>query len=551
MRWILPILLALPSLASAQPDLLPAEHAVYGFLRDARTAGALPEYRHEVLPLSRGEVLRMLDSLTARHDRLAAGSREWLTAYRRELEPPKEHIHSWVGDGEAASLDLNAERYLAYSESDDGVVRVAARAGLQVRQSDGPNPLGDPLSSAGGAALVPELTMSAHWRDWLGATSSTFNGLQITGDTRVLRADPEIASLYYVGIGEGPPAGSYDRSTAALRVAGGPFAAEIANARLRMGPSPAASLLLSDGADYFPYVRASFSKGPIRYQMLHGALSDRTTYVSEPENEGIRGPERYLALHRLEAFTSFASVGFSEMVVYGLRGPELAYLNPLYPIKPAEHALWDRDNSLFAVDAAIRPLRGLELAGTFLADDLNFERIGEREGNNNKWAVQASASLGLLPGITTYGEYTRIEPYVYTHRFQSEHSFYNSYTHNGLGLGHPLGPNADQWLAGARTWLPLGLRLEARARYVRRGENPVDPETGATIPVGGDVRDGTQADPLIKEFLGGDVYRGPGASLDLAWEPVNSVLTRLQVDWQRWDIGADRLFIRVDASVQL
>ena len=69
--------------------------------------------------------------------------------------------------------------------------------------------------------------------------------------------------------------------------------------------------------------------------------------------------------------------------------------------------------------------------------------------------------------------------------------------------------------------------------------------------VGGDVRDGTQADPLIKEFLAGDVYRGPGASFDLTWEPVNSLLARLQVDWQQWDLGADRLFIRLDASVQL
>lgn len=551
MRWLLYSLLALPVLASAQPDVLPAEHSVYGFLRDARAAGVLPEYRHEVLPLSRGEVLRMLDSLAMRRERLAEGSRQWMAAYRRELDPTAEQVHSWIGDGGATLTDLDAERYLAYSESADGVIRVSARAGLQLRQSDGPNTLGDPLPSAGGAALVPELTMSAHWRDWLGATSSTYNGLQVTGDTRVLRADPEIASLYYVGIGDGPPAGSYDRSTAALRVEGGPFAAEIANARLRMGPSPATPLLLSDGADYFPYVRASFSKGLVRYQILHGALSDRTTYVREPDNEGIRGPERYLALHRLEAFTSIANVAFSEMVVYGLRGPELAYLNPLYPIKPAEHALWDRDNSLFALDATVRPLRGVELAGTFLADDLNFERIGEREGNNNKWAAQASASLGLIPGATVYGEYTRIEPYVYTHRFQSEGSFYNSYTHNGLGLGHPLGPNADQWLVGARTWLPLGLQLEARARYVRRGENPVDPETGATIPVGGDVRDGTQADPLIKEFLAGDVYRGPGASFDLTWEPVNSLLARLQVDWQQWDLGADRLFIRLDASVQL
>ncbi|MEM1055822.1 MAG: hypothetical protein AAGI52_09855 [Bacteroidota bacterium] len=548
---ILVLLVAVPA-GLAQPDIVPAEHPVYDLLLDQRTAGHLSTYRHEMLPLGRAEILRQLDSLDVKREVLGPGPRRWLDAFRRELAPPTDAIHAWVGDSDADAADLQAERFLAFSRTENGEIRVTANAGVQYRDSDGPSEIGDPIATARGAALLPELILSGHWRDVVGVYSGTFNGLQVTGDTRVLRADPEIASLYYVGFGGDAPPGSFDRSTASLRVRGGPFSAEIANERLRVGPSHVDPLIMSDGADYFPFLRAAFDQGPIRYQFVHGALSDQSTFINDGTQLGLVAPERYLAMHRLEAHTAVASLGFTEMVVYGLRGPELAYLNPLFPIKPAEHALWDRDNSLFALDAVVRPVRGIELHATYLADDLNFSRIGEIEGNNNKWAAQAGASIGgLLPGVTLLAEYTRIEPYVYTHRFSAEGSFYNAYTHNGFGLGHPLGPNADQWVAGGRVWLPGGLRARAIGRYARRGENPTDPETGDTIFIGGDIRNGTQPSPFTKEFLSGDVFEGLGASFDLAWEPFNSLTTQFLLDWQSWDPGPDRLFARFQASVRL
>lgn len=545
---LLPLtLLALASGAQAQPEIVPAEHGVYPFLLDQRVAGRLPEYRHEMLPLSRGRVLAHLDSLDSRG--LGPGARRWAQAYRRELDPTPEAIHAWVGDGDADVLDLSAERFLAFSSGDDGTIRVEASGGIQARASRGLSPTHEPLPDASGLALFPELTISGHWQNLVGVVSQTSNGLQVSGDTRVLRADPELEPLYYVGFADVPP-GSFDRSTASVRVARGPLSAEIANARLRIGPSSSQPLILASGVGYFPFARLGFELGSVRYGFVHASLSDQSRFVNDEGEQYLTSPERYLALHRLEAHTKRLSLGFTESVVYGLRGPELAYLNPLYPIKPAEHALWDRDNSLFAIDAVIRPLAGVETYGTFLADDLNFSTIGEEVGNNNKWAVQAGVSAYAF-GAMLYGEYTRIEPYVYTHRFISDESYFNSYTHNGYGLGHPLGPNADQWEAGARLWLAPGIRLDARGRYARRGENPVDPETGEITQVGGDVRFGQQVGPLVKRFLAGDVFRGPGAGLDLEWEPVNSLTARLSVDWQSWDSGDDRLFARFGAHMRL
>ncbi len=532
--------------AVGSPEIVPAEHGVYALLHAQRVAGRLPGYRHEVLPLARGTVLAHLDSLS-RH-RLAPGARRWVEAYRREFAPPLAQTHAFLGDGEADVFDLGAERYLAFVRTDDGEFRIGARGGVQSRSSRGITTTQRPLADASGAALLPELEISGHWRDVVGFTSHTFNGLQVAGDSRVLRADPDLEPLYYVSVGDVPP-GSFDRSTASVRVARGPFSAEIANERLRIGPSASQPLILASGVDYFPFLRAGIETRPVRYQFVHAALSDQSRFVNENGDQFLQSPERYFAMHRFEAHAAFGSVAFTEAVVYGQRGPEIAYLNPVFPIKPAEHALWDRDNSLFSADAVVRVRPGVEFYGTYLADDLSFSRIGETVGNNNKWAAQAGASLAAF-GATAFAEYTRIEPFVYTHRFVADGSFFNGYTHNGFGLGHPLGPNADQWLAGAETWLPGGLRARGAVRYARRGENTVT-ASGEPLIVGGDVSVGTQPDPFIKDFLSGEVFTGPGAELDVLWEPVNSLQARLFLDWQRWDPGEDRFFLRLQASLDL
>jgi hypothetical protein len=229
-------------------------------------------------------------------------------------------------------------------------------------------------------------------------------------------------------------------------------------------------------------------------------------------------------------------------------------LNPLFPIKPAEHALWDRDNALFTLDAVVRPVAGIEAYGTFLADDLDFSGLG-RQSFSNKWAAQGGVSVGLdrvIPGALAWTEYTRIGPFVYTHRFELDGSFYNSYVHNGFGIGHPLGPNADQLAAGVRMWLPDRARVDVTARWIRRGENFVD-SRGRFVNVGGDIQDGSQPGFEVpgNVFLAGRRITGPGLRLEASWEPIREIGVRLYADIQRLDPGPDERFIRAELFVNL
>ena len=533
-----------PLWTAAQPEIVPAEHPVYDWLADQRAAGALPEYRHETLPTDRAEVRRHLDSLAVRPDRLGPSGRFWLGEFRREFFEPLDGVHSYVGDGRAGLLDPDAERTFAYARDSTWRVSIWGEGALEYRQSEG-------AIEADGISRSARLTFEASYRDWLGLYTSTLSGDTMFGDAAVLAADPALAPLYYVARDPTNIAGPFDQTTASLRVAGGPFSAEIANERLRIGASADAPVVLADAADYLPFVRLGLRTRSVTVQAVHAALSSQSRTVAADDDLYFEAPERYLALHRLEVQpTGWWTWAYTGMAVYGRRGPELAYLNPLYPVKAAEHALYDRDNTLFSLETTVRPLRGLEGYFTWLVDDLATATLGDSQ-YGNKWSIQTGFKATVPgSGVTAFGEYVRIEPYMYTHRFQEDGFFFNSYVHNGFSLGHPLGPNADQWLVGAQAWLPLRARGRLAARYVRKGENPVDPVTGEVTNVGGDVRLGTAPEDGRKAFLAGDLYEGPGLQARFEVEPVHGVAFRLLGDALFWQDRPNDVFVRFGLAVR-
>lgn len=532
----------------AQPEIVPAEHSVYSFLHSQRIAGNLPLYRNESLPLGRIEIQEHLNALHGIEPALSSSGRYWLNEYRREFFEPEHLREQLIGpDGLSLPRGINTEKFLFYHQDENWRVAVRGYGSVHYRVAE------DSLSLRG-LALVPEGTVEGNYKNLIGFYSSTFDGNQFGGDTRVLKRDPALRTLYYIDRLDNP-AGSFDRSTASARIAHGPLSAEIAHERLHVGPSFGESLLISNNADYFSFVKLGLRTSVVQYEFLHGALGDRTANPLGQDGFILTGPERYLAMHRvtLQPIPE-AQFSFSEAVVYGLRGPELAYLNPFFPIKPAEHALWDRDNSLFMLDAVARPVSGLEVFGSYLVDDLKFDEVG-MNSYHYKWAAQGgiAASLdSIVPGTTAHLEYTRIEPFTYTHRFELDGSFYNSYVHNGYGLGHPIGPNADQLEGRLTIRLPFRSHADLRARYVRRGENFVD-ENGELVNVGGDITNGTQPpfSEFSKVFLSGDLYKGAGVSATIIVEPVRGTSFRLFGDYQMWDRDESELFVRGELRVTL
>lgn len=202
------------------------------------------------------------------------------------------------------------------------------------------------------------------------------------------------------------------------------------------GRSRTSGLLISGTAPTLDGLEARFSVGPLTCVATH-ALLERP--ASGEDGRADEDERVFFAAHRLVFAGGWGSVGLAEAVVYGSTIPDATYLNPLFPYYLAQHNEREDDNVVWSLDFVSRPLRGLELYGEALVDDLQYERNTE---NPDKYGVTVGAlycgSL-LERDYELTAEYTNVRKWTYTHQVP-EHAI----THDGVPLGFELGPDADR-----------------------------------------------------------------------------------------------------------
>jgi len=255
------------------------------------------------------------------------------------------------------------------------------------------------------------------------------------------------------------------------------------------------SLLLAGSARPFDALEAGVALGNFGYfSWLAGSLGG-TGSASTTASE-----QKMLSAHRL-TLTPFPwlSVGFWESIVWGKR-LELSYLTPvgIYLVSQMATA-GDMDNSTMGFDLELKlPPLGSWYGSVFI-DEIDHTRLTELFSfPKNMFAFYTGFKLPvpLLPFGLARLQYTKLEPFVYTH-YPQDYPFFDAtrvninYTHDGENLGYPLPPNSDQFLA-VLTFLPTpGLNVELKASYVRHGDNP-----GATNAIMGDIDE----DIVYREF---------------------------------------------------
>lgn len=186
------------------------------------------------------------------------------------------------------------------------------------------------------------------------------------------------------------------------------------------------------------------------------------------------GP-KYLVAHRLDwKIKPGLYFGASESVVYGGRNVEIAYLNPIMPYHVAEHHLGDRDNNTLSVDLTTTLIKSTKLYGEFLIDDMT---------STKSWSTYFGNKFGIvfgghwtdplgLPDVDVKLEYTRIEPYVYTHW-----DSINIYTNYDKVIGSWLGPNSDNIYLELGYQVHRDFRVDLFFEKIRKGEGEVNTQS--------------------------------------------------------------------------
>ncbi len=309
--------------------------------------------------------------------------------------------------------------------------------------------------------------------------------------------------------------------------------------RVAWGCSGDGGLLLSGVAPSFNQLRVSARlTKQLRFTYLVGQLhpsgdvpSD-TLYITDMGWTRKNLTPKWLAAHRLE-YSPWKplSIGISEAIIWGERGLDMAYLNPLYFLYSAEHDGGDQDNVLMAGDIRIRVAHHALLYGELLIDDIKTSTIGEGDaGNKIGMTVGGRLYRTGFDGLELGTEYTRLEPYVYSHFYPI-----NRYTTWTTSLGSDIPPNSDR------------IRWTVRYRPIRQVELMVRIDQNRHGTVGGDPNQTVPRGQLnIAEFLGGD--RSDWTTIDVRIRTELKPGLKLEVgmiDNDLYSIRPDRIFASI------
>ncbi len=525
-----------PVMARAQAEDVPADHPVYAFLKKMSVEGLIDGYDGTIIPISRREVAGYLKTLDGGRSRLSVSEQGWLDDYLSEfhfdLTGNTDTFHSLIDSEEPSAGDAllasfsNREKYLYHAHDSSVSVFLNGLADVDFRRIHG-----DDLGNANAAYLQ----LGARLRGTIDNRLGYF--LQLTnagfrGSRELLQRDPVLSQSHELFVTN---TRNFDFAEGYLRYDGGMVSAQIGRERILWGSGYGQKMTISDNVGLFDFVRADFHYKAFKYTFMHAWLMgqesnlpftlpfDTSATFYEPV-----ASDKYLAVHRFAlSFPRVLDIGFQEMVVYSNRSPDLAYLNPLMLFESAQRARGDRDNMFWLFDLRIHFLRDLELMGSILYDDFNLPDLF-----SDKWSDRYGWQTGMyyadmfgIPNTALIMEYTRIQPYVFSHGRSRD----DSYTSLGRLIGAPIGPNADNMLFGVDYWPARNLTFSARVNLMRKGLNIVD-STGALVRnFGGDVfaphRD---SDPEMIQFLDGNLEKMRTIQLSATWEIVNQWWLGLQ-----------------------
>jgi hypothetical protein len=342
----------------------------------------------------------------------------------------------------------------------------------------------------------------------------------------------------------------FHEGTAYLSFAAGPVDVQVGKDEVNWGPAPGQNLGLSNNAPSFNMIRLKSRLGAFKLisitaelrpcpdrpdsPLCRGLADSTATYITNRISRTL-DREKYLSAHRLEvALAPWLDFGFQEVVIYGDRGPELSYVNPLMFYWAAQSYLGDKDNVMMGLDFDIHPGNGQRYYLAYVVDDLKKAGVF-----SNDFANKFSLQTGMLwvdplrlADAEFRAEYLRIEPWIYSHKFPI-----NTFRHFDAPLGHSLGPNSDQWQFSLSKRLNRDMAFNIGFERSRHGDNVLN-EDGSIRNVGGDMHYGWRPgdERQSKKFLDGQLMKRTTIRAEVSWRILPDL--EMEVEYiQEWGKG--------------
>jgi hypothetical protein len=203
------------------------------------------------------------------------------------------------------------------------------------------------------------------------------------------------------------------------------------------------SMLLSDYASPYPFLKLTGTLGRVRYMVMWSYMNDPA--FTSPLNVS---REKFGVFHYFDwSVSNRLSLGFFENITgfftddNGAKRPfDFNYINPIIFMKPINNASDDPDKSLLGLTAKYKISDGITAYGQFALNEFVAKHFFSSDGSVvNKYGWQLGLRGANLFGVKNLNylvETNTAKPYTYSARSAIE-----NYSENSEPLAHPWGAN--------------------------------------------------------------------------------------------------------------
>lgn len=526
------VLMVLFGNAYSQVELVPVSHKVYQFLQRLELKGVIQNYNSTNLPLSRKDVAAFLHEIEK--DRTALDSSEkkilddLLVEFHYDLYGNLEKSYSFLSNPNIAKIfsDENYKYLYAYADSNASLF-LDVLGSLSYRDF---NAESYPKTKIGLGEVGIRVRGSLY--ENFGYYLRMSNGQQISGDnySRVVAAlyDSKLHStIKFLGEKYYDSFEGYMRFESSNRSVAVTFGRE----KFQMGTGFIDKLFLSGNTAPFDFGRIDVKYKSLHYSFFYGNLKG--------DSLGAPLTSKNIIAHRLNInFSESFKLGLYESIITANRPISFTYMNPLSFLTSADFTAEPKNqsNALMGIDMQIIPADNWALQFSLLVDDVNFKTLykNDASSNDNKFGYQAGIMLidpFNISNLTATVEYTRIDPFVYSHRTNL-----STYANWGISLGHALPSNSDEIAILLRYYLSGRFFINLKYQRQRSGTGIILDSRGNLIRnYGGGVNRGDGDAAYKNEFLMGNRIDRDIVTLSLRIEPIRQYFVDLSYSIQGID----------------
>jgi hypothetical protein len=517
----------------AQVELVPVSNPVYDFLKRMQLEEIIPDYNSSNIPISRAEVADFLKTIKLNSSILAPIDKNLLNDYYVEfgfdINRNLKSTTSFFGKDKNTKIfeDRKQKHIFAFMDS---TVAFFFDGGGSLSQR---NSKGDSLGN--NSILLGDMNfrMRGTLFNTLGFYLHPTGGKRIHGQDKDSKfawiTDPKLLTSNHFSKGEGQ---TYDYFEGYLRyqTQNNLIAITLGRTAMNQGTGYIDKMLLSNNSVPFDFVRLDLSYKILKYSFFYGALKGDSLF------RDIR--YKNISMQRLDVqFSKSFRMGFWDAVVISDNAFSLNYINPLSFLFSSDlntnNDQTIENNTLFAFDCELTPVKNIAIQGTLIIDDINFSTLYKSDisSNDNKLAYQAGLMWSKpfkFPGMSFALEYTKVNPFTYSHRFNK-----SQYTNWTLPLGPSLPPNGDEISAKIIYNITNRLRLDFLYQHQRSAEGLEFDSTGALIKnYGGYIYRGDGDFLKYNEFLNGNRINRDILTFNLRFEPIRQYFFEIKYQYE-------------------